>query len=221
MKKIQDSFYKNKTWSAKTDSYFEEQLRRTRSTVSKAEYLQIQGCILLESAEPKFQEVGLVLLQRLLDDYPNEYVSIITAQEKLGDYFFKKADFLAAAEKFKIVTDFCNKQHSRAGTSTTADLKWAASLLAIHTPEALSEASAIITAFPVALCKTEQHIFNYNKLAALICAGLEHNKHAADYASAALVSVEKIKRAAVNNLKNEAVKANEIFVERLVKIANP
>ena len=220
MKKIQDSFYKNKTWSAKTDSYFEEQLRRTRSTVSKAEYLQIQGCILLESAEPKFQEVGLVLLQRLLDDYPNEYVSIITAQEKLGDYFFKKLDFQAAAEKFKIVTDFCNKQHSRAGTSTTADLKWAASLLAIHTPEALIEASAIITAFPVPLCKTEQHIFNYNRLAAFIHAAMNQPATAAQYAKAALAAAEKIKLAAVNNPKNEAVKANEIFMNRLVEIAN-
>jgi len=215
MKKIQDSFYKNKTWSAKTDSYFEEQLRRTRSVVSKAEYLQVQGCILLESAESKFQEVGLVLLQRLLDDYPDEYVSIITAQEKLGDYFFKKGDFLAAAEKFKIVTNFCKAQHSRAGTSTTADLKWATSLLAIHTPEALAEAQALVLAFPNTLFKTEQHIFNYNKLAAFICEAMQQHTEASKFAKAALVSAESIKIAAANNSKNEAVKANEVFLKRL------
>ena len=93
--------------------------------------------------------------------------------------------------------------------------------MALHTPEALSEASAIITAFPVALCKTEQHIFNYNKLAAFTNAAINQPAAAAQYATAAIAAAEKIKQAAANNPKNEAVKANEIFVERLVKIANP
>lgn len=82
---IKTEWYINKTWNEKIDSNFEDDLKRARGAGNKAEFLQIQGCCLLEHAQTNIQEVGLAILSRLLDDFPAEYLSVIVAQEKMGD----------------------------------------------------------------------------------------------------------------------------------------
>lgn len=90
---IKTEWYINKTWNEKIDSNFEDHLKRARGAGNKAEFLQIQGCCLLEHAQTNIQEVGLALLSRLLDDFPAEYSSVIVAQEKMGDYYLRHAQF--------------------------------------------------------------------------------------------------------------------------------
>src|SRR5688572_8157999 len=126
MKKPSTSWYQNRTWTSDIDTKFEKNLRYTRNPIHKAEYLQVQGCLLLESRDEKIQEVGQHLLSRLFEDLPTEYCSVQIAQEKLGDYFFKKKNYEKAAEYFKIVMDYCVEQQSRTNTSMKTDLKWVA-----------------------------------------------------------------------------------------------
>jgi hypothetical protein len=164
MKKQNDNWYKNKTWNGDIDSRFEKQLRHVRNETHRATYLQEQGCLLLLNSSEKIQGVGLVLLERLQEDHPTEYCQNLTAQEKLGDYFFNKKQYAKAAEYFKMVTDYCQQQQSRTNTSGMADLKWAEALYKINTAATLTTAADLLRLYPVALLKTAAQKAWYQQL---------------------------------------------------------
>lgn len=164
MKKQTDSWYKNKTWNGDIDSRFEKQLRYIRNETHKAEYLQVQGSLLLLNSSEKIQDVGLVLLGRLQEDHPTAYCQNLAAQEKLGDYFFKKKQYEKAAAYFKMVTVYCMQQQSRTNTSTMADLKWAKALYKTNDAAALPKAAELLQLFPVALLKTPEQKKFYDQL---------------------------------------------------------
>lgn len=174
MKKQTDSWYKNKTWDGDRDRVFEKKLRYERNATLKATYLQEQGCLLLQNSSEKIQEVGLVLLSRLLEDYPTAWDQILTAQEKLGDYFFKKNQYEKAAVYFKMVTEYCVQQQSRTNTSTMADLKWAEALYKTNKADALPVAAELLRHYSVALLKTQEQQTYYAQLQMQVNMALEN-----------------------------------------------
>ena len=201
MKKITDSWYKNKTWNGDIDSRFEKQLRYTRNGTHKAEYLQIQGCLLLENPAENIQEVGQVLLSRLFEDHPKEYCQVLTAQEKLGDYFFKKQQYEKAAGYFKIVTAYCVQQQSRTNTSLMTDLKWADTVLKMNLVDSLEEAFQLVIHYPVSLLKLNEQQFYYAELSALVCDKMNKITAAKEFAAQALKLARTVKASAVKNNK--------------------
>jgi hypothetical protein len=213
MKKKSNSWYNNKNWNGDIDSYFEKQLRYTRNPMHKAAYLQVQGCLLLEHKEERIQDVGLVLLGRLFDDHPTAHSAIHTAEEKLGDYHFKKGNLAKAAYYFKKVTDYCMEQHSRTGTSAMADLKWAATVLHGNLVTEMPAAYDTVVKYPTNLLKTPADQFFYAELAALICHRLYKVTEAEQYAGEALKISEKMKPLG----KDKATEAD--FAVRLQKLS--
>jgi len=185
-KKITEDWYKNKTWNGRIDSYFEDQFKRTRNNSNKAEYLQVQGCYLLNSPHANIQEVGITLLSRLFSDYPSEYLSVLTAQEKLGDFYLAKKNYAEAAGHFKIVTDHCSKQNSRTGTSSMADLKWAEAILKAGDAGKLEAAYQVLMQYPVQLLKLNDSKFYFAELAAHICEKLDKKEDATNFRERAL-----------------------------------
>ncbi|MBL0357735.1 MAG: hypothetical protein IPP72_13005 [Chitinophagaceae bacterium] len=185
MRAAKDAWYKNRAWNGKIDSNFEDGLKRTRNNASKAEYLQVQGCYLLNSPQAKIREVGINLLSRLFSDHPSEYVSVLTAQEKLGDHYLAQKDYLHAAACFKIVTDHCSKQNSRTGTSNMADLKWAEAILKSNQSGEMEAAYQLVMQYPKALLKLNDSKFYYAELAAHICQRLDRKEEADSFAAAA------------------------------------
>lgn len=187
MKKIKDDWYKNSTWNGNIDSSFEKNLKYTRGNCNKAEYLQIQGCLLLENHQSNIQEVGIALLTRLMEDFPQEHSSIILAQEKLGDYYLEQANYEQAAKYFDIITKYCIEQNSRGGTSTLADLKLAEALFNINKANNLEQAYDLVIKYPVELLRINSHKFYYAALAARICQLLNKKAEALDFAKTAIV----------------------------------
>jgi len=169
MKKASDDWYKNKTWNGSIDSRFEDGLKRTRNSSNKAEYLQVQGCYLLDSQQANIREVGINLLSRLFSDYPAEYLSILAAQEKLGDYYLQQKNIDQALHYFTMVMDHCAQQNSRTGSSGMADLKWAEAILKTNQPAKLEAAYQLVMQYPTALLKFNDAKFYYAELAAHIC----------------------------------------------------
>ena len=174
MKKQSDSWYKNKTWNGDIDTVFERKLRYERNEIRKATYLQEQGCLLLQNSSENIQEVGLVLLSRLMEDYPTAWDQILIAQEKLGDYFFKKNEYETAAAYFKTVTEYCVQQQSRTNTSNMADLKWAESLYKTNKADALPVAAELLLKYPVELLKTAEQKTYYAQLRFQINTAIEN-----------------------------------------------
>lgn len=180
MKKQTDSWYKNKTWNGDIDRVFEKNLRYERNETHKATYLQEQGCWLLLNSNEKIQEVGLVLLSRLLEDYRTAWDQILIAQEKLGDYFFKKSQYEVAAAYFKTVTEYCVQQQSRTNTSNMADLKWAEALCKTNRTDVLPVAVELLRLYPVALLKTPEQKAYYAQLQLQISTAIENIARAQD-----------------------------------------
>lgn len=193
MKKITDSWFKNKTWNGDIDTRFEKQLRYTRNPIHKAAYLLVQGSLLLENPNENIQEVGQVLLSRLIEDLPTEHSPILTAQEKLGDYFFKKQQYEKAAAYYKIVVQYCVQQQSRTNTSFITDLKWAETFLKMNRVDCLEEAYQLVARYPVSLLKLNEQKFYYAELGALICHKMYKITAAKEFAAQALKLAAAVK----------------------------
>jgi tetratricopeptide (TPR) repeat protein len=186
MRAAKDDWYQNKTWNGRIDSLFEDGLKRTRNGGNKAEYLKVQGCILLNSPQANIREVGIALLTRLFTDFPSEYYSVLPAQEKLGDYYLSQKNYQQAASYFMIVTDHCSKQNSRTGTSNMADLKWAETIVKIKQSDKMEAAYQLVIDYPAALLKTNDSKLYYVELAAHICDRLNKKEEAAAFAKTAI-----------------------------------
>lgn len=185
MRAAKDAWYKNRTWNGRIDSNFEEGLKRTRNNANKAEYLQVQGCYLLSSPQANIREVGITLLLRIFSDYPSEYLSNLTAQEKLGDHYLAQKDYQQAAGCFKIVTDHCSKQNSRTGSSNMADLKWAEAIIKSNQADEMDAAYELVMQYPQALLKLNDYKFYYAELAANLCQRLDRKEEADTFTAAA------------------------------------
>lgn len=188
---IKTDWYTNRTWNGKIDSNFEDHLKRARGAGNKAEFLQIQGCLLLENPQANIQEVGLALLSRLLEDFPSEYSSVLLAQEKMGDYYLRHHQYEKAAQYYTIVNNYCTAQNSRSGTSTMTDLKLAEAILYSNVEDKLEQAWQLVINYPVSLLKFVAAKYYYAELAAQVCDAMGKKEEAATFAKSALELLKK------------------------------
>lgn len=202
MRAAKDDWYRNRTWNGRIDSNFEDHLKRTRNNTNKAEYLQIQGCCLLNSPQANIREVGIALLSRLLADYPAEYISVLVARESLADHYLAQQNYGQAANFFKTVTSHCNQQQSRKGSSNMADLKWAEAILKANRTDEMEAAYALVKNYPIALLQLQQQKFYYAELAAHICQRLDKTEEAAAFAATAL-SIKAAHPSLASRFKNQ------------------
>jgi len=219
MKKLKDDWYKNSTWNGTIDSKFEDALKRARGNYNKAEYLQIQGSLLLDNAQPNIQAVGVALLSRLLEDFPQEHSSVILAQEKLGDYYLQQNNHQQAIHFFTLVTNYCIEQNSRGGTTTISDLKLAEALFKTNESINLEQAYLLVIKYPVALLKTTTQKFYYAALAARICHILQKKEEATNFANTALALPVVLKPVATNRKPSAANKQMETILKILEEIS--
>ena len=190
---MKSEWYTNRTWSGEIDARFEKYLKHTRDPANKADYMQLQGGLLLDNNQQNVQDVGVGLLSRVIEDYPLEHTSVILAQEKLGDYYLKQHYFERAAFFFKIVVKYCKAQNSRSGTSTIADLKLAEALVRNGKDDQLEAAYKLIKDYPVEQLKLIDNKFYYTQLAAQVCDVLHKDIEAKAFAVAALALPQIIK----------------------------
>ena len=203
---IKTDWYTNKTWNGKIDSNFEDHLKRARGANNKAEFLQIQGCLLLDNPQPNIQAVGLSILSRLLEDFPLEYSSILLAQEKMGDYYLRLHQYEKAGQYYTIVNNYCIAQNSRSGTSTMTDLKLAETIVNSNKEDQLEAAYQLVINYPVALLKFTAGKYFYAALAAQICDAMNKNEEAVAFAKSAL---ELSKMANIPLIKNKSTGVNK------------
>ena len=220
MATVKYEWYTNKTWDGKIDAKFEDNLKRSRGSGNKAEFIQIQGCLLLESLKANIQDVGVELLFRLFSDFPAEHVSIILAQEKLGDYYLKKNNFDRAEHYLRIVVKYCKIQNSTGGTSGIADLKLAETIVKSMQPNKLEEAYLYVTKYPVANIKFNNSKFYYAELAAHVCDLLDKREEAKAFAKTAIQLSAEV-RHPLNRYKIATENKNSVVqLPTLIEIKN-
>ncbi len=216
---IKTDWYTNKTWNGKIDSNFEDHLKRARGANNKAAFLQIQGCLLLDNAQPNIQAVGLAILSRLLEDFPLEYSSILLAQEKMGDYYLRLHQYEKAGQYYTIVNNYCIAQNSRSGTSTMTDLKLAETMLNSNDEAQLETAYQLLKNYPVTLLRFTAGKYYYAELGAHICDAMHKKEEGAAFAKSALELLKTANSPLTKNKTNSGKKLGERQCRTLQEIS--
>ena len=139
-----DDWYRNANWNDQIESEFEARHKRSRGNYNKAQYLRIQASYLLNSSLIENQKKGIQLMERLINEYPEETFSTIHGHEQLGDHYLKNKNYQEAEIHYRIVTiHYHNK--TRSGTTGTADLKLCETILKSDQEEKFQEAYELAT----------------------------------------------------------------------------
>ncbi len=182
----QDDWYRNTSWDNETRELFETKLKRSRGAYHKAQYLRIQASYLLDSTN--FQDIGLQLMERLIQDFPTEDFSTTFGKEQLGDFYFKKGDYEKAKSYYHQVTDRY-KLRNRSGTSGVADIKLVNSLLKLNDQDTFEDAYKLLTIdferTGGSLSLNDDRFF-YSRVIAELCDRLGKQDEARQYADKAL-----------------------------------
>jgi hypothetical protein len=181
-----DDWFRNKNWNATIETEFEARLKRSRGAFHKAQYLRIQASYLLNNPDRNIQQVGLLLMNRMISSFPNEEFSITLGHEQLGDYYFKTGDFNKAEHLFRIVTDRYKTKNTRSGTSAMADLKLAETILNSDQSNKFEEAYNLCKEHPVDELTFNSDKFYYAELMAHLCDKMNKTDEAKYFAKSAL-----------------------------------
>lgn len=215
-----DEWFRNTTWDSDIEADFEARLKRSRGAYHKAQYLRIQASYLLGSSDNDIQQVGVRLMDRLIKDYPTEEFSTIFGHEQLGDYYFNLGDFDKASKHFRLVTEHYIATNTRGGTSATADLKLAETILSANWTDKFDEAYSICKNFPLDKLTFNSEKYYYAVLTAQVCDRLNKRDEAKDFALTA-IEISKITEPQFNRHKTVGlVRATEKQLRTLEQIAN-
>lgn len=178
-------WYRNKTWDTEIEAEFEARLKRCRGTFSKAQNLKIQGLELLDTSYNTTRTVGVNLLLRLAEEYQMEEMQVANGHEALGEFFLETAEYEKAEYHFRIVLDYY-KRKTRNGTSWTADLKLAETILKSNQVDKFNEAYKYVIKFPKKEFGFNSQRFEYAELGALLCDKIGKKEEAQKFAIQAL-----------------------------------
>jgi tetratricopeptide (TPR) repeat protein len=182
-----EDWYRNETWNAEIEEAFEAKLKRSRGAYYKAQYLRIQATYLFKSEYENIQNVGVTLIQRMINDYPTEESSTVFGHEQLGDYYFRKSDYQNAVRFYDFVNDCYKKDHKyRNNTSWIADLKLVDVILTANLQDRFEEAYKICKNYRIADITMNSDKYYCLELSALICNVLGRKEEAKEYAKKAL-----------------------------------
>jgi tetratricopeptide (TPR) repeat protein len=215
-----DDWYRNTKWNDQVESEFEARLKRSRGNSNKAQYLRIQASYLLDSQKPENQKKGIQLMERVIDDYPEETFSTIHGHEQLGDYYLKNGNFKEAERHFRIVTDHYHS-NTRSGTTGLADLKLGETILLSDQEDKFQEAYELSTSkFNETggdLLMNDQK-FYYATLMANLCLRMGQIDEASEYANSAL-QLSTIAEPQFNRHKTVGIiNADKNAIDRLKRI---
>jgi tetratricopeptide (TPR) repeat protein len=216
----QDDWYRNTTWDQERSELFETKLKRSRGAYNKAQYLRIQASYLLDSTDKELQNVGLKLMERLIEDFPSEDFSTVFGKEQLGDYFFANGDYKKAENYYREVADHY-KKNNRGGTSGVADIKLVNTILELDLRDQFDIAYKLLA---VDFEKTGGSLslnddrFFYTRVIAELCDKLGKRDEARQYADKALEIAKKIEPQFNRHKTAGVVRTDKETLDRLVKI---
>lgn len=121
-------------WDAATRDAFETRLARSRTPFHRAQYLYIQGVTLVETRKRREVSAGRTLLERVIEDYPDEHHQVAGAHYALANSYLREDRrseaiehlrlclILEAGRHFSFRTELRLAEALLAGDPTDADL---------------------------------------------------------------------------------------------------
>ena len=136
-------WYLNADWDKEAEDFFESKLKRVRDSYDKAQYLRIKGNCLLKTNDKRKWEVGVKLLERVLDNYMEEETESYFACEILGDHYRLNNEIDTSEKYYRQVLSYYNT--SRNGTSGIADIKLAEMIVDYEQEDKYEEMYLLLT----------------------------------------------------------------------------
>lgn len=98
-------WFRKKTWAKDDEEHFFTKLARARKD-GRAQYLKIQAIELLYTKDNKLLNIAKELLQKVLDDYPDNNLEKSSVYETFGDIFLLEKNIEKAIEYYRKAIDF-------------------------------------------------------------------------------------------------------------------
>jgi len=95
-----DEWYRSGGWSEADRDLFEEKLAKAYPA-SRAQYLRLKAVALLDTSDPGRRRAGVLLLERVLSEYPEERIQTTGALYALARYYEESGDVERAAEHYR------------------------------------------------------------------------------------------------------------------------
>lgn len=166
-------WFRRESWSPADEVEFFACLERSRGAARKSQYLRIQALHLFESGDRALVRPALMLLDRLLTDYPDPS-QLAMAHHQRGKCLVELGETSAALEAFR---ESMVAQRERNSIQTDAYLSFGELVLALRREDAYGDAIAAADEFGANAVFPVQR-FELSSIRALIAA------HAGDMASA-------------------------------------
>jgi len=97
-------WFRKKSWSDQDEEEFFRKLDRARCT-SRAQYLKIQGIVLLQAKDDALLDVAERLLKLVLADYPDDMFQRSSTLHTLGEIEVRRERFEKATEYFELALE--------------------------------------------------------------------------------------------------------------------
>lgn len=98
-------WYRKKSWTKEDEEHFFTKLARARKD-GRAQYLKIQAIELLYTKDNKLLKIAKELLQKVLDDYPDNNLEKSSVYKTFGDIFLLEKNIEKAIEYYRKAIDF-------------------------------------------------------------------------------------------------------------------
>jgi tetratricopeptide (TPR) repeat protein len=185
-------WFRGPEWDKETQELFEDKLKKSRGSYNKSQYILIKGGYLLRSKDIFRESEGCRLMERLINEYPNEVSHVMSAYEQLGDYYFSKGENEKAESNYRRSISFY-KNNGRSGTSGIGDIKLAETVFNAGKSNYYQELYYLLTEKfkqTGGQLMLNDEIFRYYSVLAKISSALEKKEEAKEYARKALSFAE-------------------------------
>jgi tetratricopeptide (TPR) repeat protein len=181
-------WFRGAEWDKETQDLFEKKLKMSRDSYNKAQYIRIKASYLLSSKDPFKESEGCRLMERLINEYPNEISHVMFAYEQLGDFYFNGKKYDEAEFNYRQCVSFY-RENGRSGTSGIGDIKLAETIVTTKQPDKYPEMYHLLSdEFKKndGSLTLNDDIFRYYSVLAKLSDGLGKKEEAKQYAEKSL-----------------------------------
>jgi tetratricopeptide (TPR) repeat protein len=211
-----DDWYRGEDWD---EVFFEGKIKRSRAAYNKSQYLRIKGSYMLSSDVIEKQKIGISLMQRVINNYRDEYFNTKMAFYQLGKYYLKNEDY----EKSEFNYRECIRVNQISDDTSTRYIYLAELIIKSKQYNKYLEMFEILTDEFIRTGEKllfSEEKFRFARCKAIIFDYFDEREDAKDYAEMALNVYENTPNEFEEYHKVGEVKTNEDEILELKRIAN-
>jgi tetratricopeptide (TPR) repeat protein len=185
---VAHDWYRKTTWSEADQRAFFDRLNRSRTAFNKAQYLRIQAHYLEGVGSPEFLKAALILLGKVLNEYPVESELASTYIQK-ASCFVKLGQSDEALSFYRLCFD---AQRNYKTIRTDAHIEFGRFVVVNKFTQLFDEALAVLDEFEINGIVFPRAIFYKSGIRAIIYAQRGEIEKAKEFAAVALEAASKV-----------------------------